>query len=321
MGGIAIIGMNQAHNAAPPSEYGALYHALGGNNGQQSITNRYIIINGAGEAVTYSSQTSANWTPALVGARVRTQGLVWIDYCGFPFYYQVGANGVVKTLGPSGWTQFASRQAAGYQWLSRANFIVPASATQTITSPSFPIARGFPLSESLDGVCYSTGKITIPGGFLGIGGGTWPLTAQGYTAMFALHPAGGGYYFYAASVPAYLAIRTHTILQSVGIPTFSTFIRNVLSGNTSGYQCQPYQIGVQHTHTITPAPSSPVQTIRSPRQTPGGTPSGTSLPPSTSKSSTNHSALVEDLLIGGTVATGLGLVTVAILRGKGPTHR
>lgn len=317
MGGIAIIGLNEAHNAAAPSEYGALYHALGGQNGQQSLTSRYIVINGGGEAVTYSRQTSANWTPAVVGARVRTQGIIWIDYCGFPFYYQVGANGVVKTLGPSGWTQFASDQAAGYQWLAQANFIVPLSAVQTYTR-SFPFARGFPLSESLDGVCYSTGSINIPGGFLGIGGGTAGLTERGYTGMFALHPANGGYYFYASWVPMYLVARTTVIAQAVPISTYSTFIQNILAGNTSGYQCQPYQIGVQHTHTITPAPSSPVTTQRtSSTPTPGRTPIVTPRP--SAHSTTSH--LAEDLLIGGTVATGLGLVTVALLRHHQRTRR
>lgn len=312
MGSIAIIDLGHGvdRNAAPVQTYGDLYHALGGNNGQQNLTNRTIIINGGGEAVGYSRQTNTLWTPETVAGHIKRDGLVWVDYCGFPFYYQGSPGGTAQTLGQSGWRQFASF--LGYGWLANVSFFVNITEgfNPLSSHKAYQIARGFPLNESLDGVCYCpTCTYTIPGGFLGIGGLNGVVTADGYTGMMALHPPGGGYYFYAAWTPEYILLRDNKAAQGIPITTYASFIQQVLTGQTSGLQCNPYQIAVQHTHRISPGPTSPIKIVTE-RTVTHSTPHQTV----SSASSAKTSPLAEELLAGSLLLGGLGLGVIVWIR-------
>ncbi len=312
MGGLAIIGLGKGfdRNPAPVSDYTALYSALGGNHGQQSLTDRFMVINAAGEAVGYSDQMGIQYTPETVAGHIKRGG-IFIDYCGFPFFYQAEANGTIQTLGQTGWHQFAAF--LGYGWLANVSFIPPFSVTVSLSgSPYYKFVRGFPLSQSLVGVCYDNGTFTIPGGLLGIGGSTGHLTANGWTAMIALHPPGGGYYFYAVYTPESEAIRGGlTQVRGVPISLYAAFIQDVIQGRTGGYVCRPYQIAVQSSRRIAPGPTSPV-TTHTVRQTPATAKTATH---ATTSPATTH--LVEDILIGGTAVAGLGLIAAAVARHQG----
>lgn len=311
MGGLAIIGLGKGfdRNPAPVSDYTALYSALGGNHGQQSLTDRFMVINAAGEAVGYSDQMGIQYTPETVAGHIKRGG-VFIDYCGFPFFYQAEANGTIQTLGQTGWHQFAAF--LGYGWLANVSFIPPVGVKNGLGYNFFPFVRGFPLAQSLVGVCYEDGTFVAPGPIPGITNYTGHLTANGWTAMIALHPPGGGYYFYAVYTPAYEVLKSFSnSVRGVPIPTYAAFIQNVIQGRTGGYVCRPYQIAVQSSRRIAPGPTSPV-TTHTVRQTPATAKTATH---ATTSPSTTH--LMEDLLIGGTAVAGLGLIAAAVARHQG----
>lgn len=305
--GTAIVGLGKGwdRNPAPVSDYGALYH------GVQGATSRFVTINGGGEAVGPSAQLGKIFTPVIVAEYVKRGG-VWIDYCGFPFYYAASSAGAVQTMGQSGWKEFADY--LGYGWLRDVQFVPPLSvAIGSNTQDSYQFARGFPLAESLDGVCYSSQTFSVPGGVLGIGGYNGVLAANGWTALFALHIPNGGYYFYGVYVPE-LGVESHFrgggTFKPRGIPTavYTSFIQNVLHGNTGGYQCRPYKIASQPTHTVSPGPTAPVVFH---------TPHTAHIQTAHTAHSTAHSGsetrLVEEIL-GGTLILGgatLGAVLIA----------
>ena len=187
MGG-AIIGLNRPgqQNAAPNATYAALYNLVNGKTGS-----RYFVLNGYGESLGTSPNRA--WTPRGsdgVAEFVRS-GQIFIDYCGWPMYYQVSVDGTQTQLGAGGFGSFV--QGVGYDWLSQTNFSPP-----TFTTNTFPFLRGYSLAASQNGVRYaSDGTFSTQGGLFGIGGGNFPFAADGYSAMMALHHgASDGWYFY-----------------------------------------------------------------------------------------------------------------------------
>lgn len=282
MGSIAVIGLGKGfdRNPAPGADYTTIYTDLGGQNGGQSLTNRFIIINAGGEAVPYSDQLRMQFTPQIAADHVKKGG-IWVDYCGAPMYYTAQASGQVSLNGTSGWNSFT--QNLGYGWLSAASFIVNPNAR--IGSPIFPFVRGFPLAESLDGVCYNaSGTFAGPGPFFTTK--QWPLTANGYTAMFALRHPSGGLYCYATYWPTEndpygLPIGPGgELVPGVDTSTYSGFIRNQIAGNTSGFSCRPYTLNTQYVPPATTSPSSPTKTTGS------GSGSGSSNPTTTTTTTT-----------------------------------
>lgn len=302
--GIAIINLGKGvdRNAALVSDYTSLYSRLKGS------TTRNVVVNGGGEMVGYSDQLHTPFNPQSAAGFVKRGG-VWVDYCGFPFYFQGKSDGTVSTIAQSGWHQFA--EYLGYGWLRDVSFFVNISEgfNPFASQKPYQIARGFPLSQSLDGACYCANcTYTIPGGLFGIGGLNGVVTANGYTGMVALHPKGGGYYFYGAWTPEAILLKDNKASQGIPIDTYSTFIRNVLSGNVSGYQCKPYKLAVRSTHHLTAGPTSPVKysTFRStaPRTSAASSPA-----------STSHSGRVVEEILGGTlVVVGLGVGGVLVAR-------
>lgn len=271
MGGIAIVDLGSGldQNPAPVSTYGDLYHALGGSGGSQSLTSRYIIINGAGEALAYSTQLHAQYSPQVVANHVK-QGGIWIDYCGWPMYYQAAADGQVQHLGSGGWATFA--EAVGFGWLKNVAFMPGPNAG---FGASYPFLRGFRLAESLDGVCYSTGTFTES---LLFGSAQRPLTANGWTAMAALSHPSGGHYFYAVYTPEWVIqsegnVGLNTVPRGVPVDTYASFIQQVVRGNTGNLTCQPYKTNTQYVPPSNPGPTSPTQVTSSPPSSSG---SGTS---------------------------------------------
>ncbi len=307
MGGVAIVGLGKGwdRNPAPVADYGDLWHGL------QGASSRYIVINGGGEAVGPSAQLGKIFTPQIVAEYVKRGG-IWVDYCGFPFYYLASSAGAVQTMGQSGWKEFASY--LGYGWLRDVQFVPSPSVAVGSSGSAYHFARGFPLAESLDGVCYSAQSFTIPGGILGIGGYNGVLAANGWTAVIALHPSGGGYYFYAVYVPEAI-VEAHFYGGGAAIPrgvptaTYAQFIRNVLSGNTGGYACRPYRIASQSTHHVTPGPTSPVKF-----HTPHTAHTAHTAHSAHSTAPSGSSKLAEEILAGTLVAGGVALGTVLIIR-------
>lgn len=282
MGGIAIIDLGNGidQNPAPVSTYGDLYHALGGSGGQQNLSNRYIIINGGGEALGYSTQLHTQYNPDVVANHIK-QGNIWIDYCGWPMYYQAAADGQTQRIGSSGWATFA--EAAGFGWLKNVAFMPGPGAS---FGQSYPFIRGFRLAESLDGVCYSTATFTESTLF---GGAQRPLTANSWTAMAALSHPSGGKYFYAVYTPEYEIqsqgnLGLNTVPRGVPISIYAAFIQQVVRGQTGSLTCQPYKTNTQYVPPSNPGPSSPTTVTSSPSGTSSSS-SGTS--PAGSGSSTS----------------------------------
>ena len=250
----AIIGLRNAlaQNPAPASTYEALFNLLEGRTGHA-----YFVINGYGEAL--GTSPARAWTPRGqdgVAEFVRSGG-IWIDYCGWPMYWQNSVTGTQTQLGPSGFGQFV--QGVGYDWLAGTNFSPPPFSY----SSTFPFLRGYSLAAAQNGVRWvDTGSFSTQGGILGIGGGTFPWSADGYTAMMALHHGSLGWYFYgtygerAASSEA---------PNGVPIDLYAAFILACLAGQAtftgtggSGHiRHEPY---TAPTHTVTgsqPGPSTP----------------------------------------------------------------
>ncbi|MDA8118472.1 MAG: hypothetical protein M0Z85_00140 [Gammaproteobacteria bacterium] len=254
MGGIVIIGLGKGYdkNAAAIDDYGSLYNALGGSSGRQSLTDRYIIVNGAGEDLPYSSQLHKQFDPQIVADFVKGGG-VWIDYCGWPMYYTSGAGGgsYGDATGSGGWSSFCEN--LGYGWLASANFTVPPEITYNPYS-KYPFPRGFPLAESLIGVCYPAGQtFAVNGTFNSY---QQNLTGDGFSSMVVLHPPGGGYYFYATWVPTFEQVISSNV-PGVPIDTYASYIQSVLTGNTSQLTCLAYKTNVQHVSSPTTSQSSP----------------------------------------------------------------
>lgn len=279
MGGIAVIGLGKGYdrNAATVADYTAIYSGLGGHGGGQTATGRYIIINAGGETVPYSDQLHALFTPQVAADHVKKGG-VWVDYCGLPFRFQEQADGSVATLGPAGWSAFAEN--LGYGWLAGAGSKMYYPGEFTFHT-QYPFRTGLPLAESLDGVCYDNETFEEPGGFLGIGGGSFPLAADGYAALFALHPPNGGYYIYAAYLYGAAGILASS-QRGVPIANVVSFIERVVRNDHTGMVCRPYVTNVQHVSSPTTSPSSPTRQSSSPG--PSGSKSSTTT--STSKSTT-----------------------------------
>lgn len=268
--GIAIIGLGKGfdQNPAPLSDYTAIYSGLGGSS---PSTQRFIIINGAGEALPYSTQLHTQFQPSVVAQHVNKGG-IWIEYCGYPMYYQVGADGSVAEPGPAGWAQFVGDLGPGparFGWLSKLSFVTPFSSMVAGNSSRFVFVRGFPLAQSLDGVCYADVPITISGGLLGIFGGIRTSTTEaGMTAMVAIrHPTSGGIYFYGVYTPESTILSSRAgVIQAVdvarGVPvdTYIQFINSVIAGNTAGLICQPYKTNTQKIPANTTGQSSPTST-------------------------------------------------------------
>ena len=281
MGSIAIIGLGKGYdrNPAPLKSYTDLYSLLGGQSGRTSLTSRFVIINAASETLPYSTQLHTNFSPAQVADHINKGG-VWIDYTGWPMYYQADAQGTITTLGQAGWAQFVNDLGpapAHYGWLSKVGFAVPLGTIHGF-STQYPFVRGFPLNESLDGVCYSTTSFSEPGRL-----GTYPASASGFASMIAIHVPNAGYYFYATGTPLRDVILNGDS-QGVPIQTYANFIQQVLSGNMSGLTCQPYKTNYQKPAPTSTGQASPTTISTSPG--PSGSGSGGSLSISTTTTTT-----------------------------------
>lgn len=253
-GAIVLLGKNEDRNPAPVQAYGSLYTALEGQ------ISPFFVVNGGGEAIGPSTQINRDFSLPSRIAQFVVDGNVYIDYCGWPMYYSASGGGAVTTLGPSGFQQFASD--LQYGWLKNVSFAFP---TVFGASTTYPFSRGFPLNV-LDGVCYNNGSGTSPGGLFGIGGGTIPFTADGYTAMMALHPPNGGWYFYgtyATLLGSTLPLSSIAGIEWGGVnpSDYAAFITGVVNDESNGdYLCQSYHLITQQPTTVTPGPSSPFST-------------------------------------------------------------
>lgn len=280
-GAIVLFGKTVDRNPAPVQSYADLYNALDGQ------IRPFFVVNGGGECIGPSSQINRDFTPERIAQFVK-DGNVFVDYCGWPMYYQADTSGNVATVGASGFGKFASY--LGYGWLDKVQFAFPTFFNEYGTT--FPFTRGFPLAASLDGVCYSVGSMATPALFGFLGGGSLPITADGYTAMFALHPPGGGWYFYATYAALLKFGIPFTAVDSmssggVAIADYAAFIQTLVNGGSNAnYVCQPYHLSSLPATTVTPGPSSPfsggggsssptVHTTTSGGGTSGGTSGGT----------------------------------------------
>jgi len=295
MGG-ALIGLGSplAQNAAPASTLESLYNAVNGHTGRA-----YFVLNGYGEAL--GTSPARAWTPRGADgvAEFVRSGNIWIDYCGWPMYYQNSVGGAQTQLGASGFGSFVG--GIGYDWLSSTNFSPP-----PFTTNRFPFLRGYSLAASQNGVRYAdTGSLTTDGGDFTIGGGTFPLAADGYTCLMALHHGSIGWYFYGS-----YGERAASSEAPNGVPValYAAFIQACLTGSTTFQASFPGGSGlgtIRHnvyqapTHPVTvnqPGPSSPYPqggssgsgstsagstgsaTVSTSTTLPSGTTSGTSAP-------------------------------------------
>jgi len=165
---------------APPADtLGALYNQLAAAD----LGGRYFVINGWGEAWGYAASGEI-FTPQALAAWLSEPGHVWIDYCGWPGYYQVQPEGQARlVLGPAGFQTMV--KALGFPWLSQATFAIPLGFVQPFGVLPFP--RGFPLLGNVAGTAVQHG--TFDSG--------QPLTGNGYAFLVALTPPSGSLWVYA----------------------------------------------------------------------------------------------------------------------------
>lgn len=213
-GSIQGLGLAQARNAPPASALGQLYNLLAA----APLGGRRFVINGFGEAWGYSTVSGEQFTPAALAAWVRA-GHIWVDWCGWPGYYAAEmGNGQVLTLGAAGFQTMA--KTLGYAWLGTVTFAVPVGFYSPLGV--YPFSRGFPLQENPAGTAVQHGAFS----------GGQPLTANGYAALMALTPPGGGLYVYG------------TWVGGAGVPAASiaAFVTNVVAGRgaTVGIARTPY---------------------------------------------------------------------------------
>ncbi len=251
MGDIAIVGLGKpyGHESAPISDYTTIFSGLGGGHGGQNLTPGFIIVNGAGEDVGYSTQLRADYNPQTVADHIKSGG-TWVDYCGWPFYYHTKADGTSVKLGAGGWATFVEN--LGFGWLNAVNWNSSGLGQERPFITTYPYVRGFPLTQSLDGVAYSPN-----------------YTVHGYTAMIALVHPSGGHYFWGVYTPE------NEVLDSVGpmalttprgisVSTYVSFIRQVLHGDFSGLSYVKYYLNNQRVGPSTTSPSSPTNVVTSP---------------------------------------------------------
>jgi len=248
------LGAGGAQNPPPVDYLGAIYNALRGTYSRQ------IIINGYGEALGHGQYI--NWAENNAVATFVNNGGVWVDVCGWPMYYQVSPQGTVATLGAGGFQTFAKN--IGFGWLNQVRFTVSLGNLPIFGnfSNTYPFGRGFPLSASLTGLCYNNGTFAnYGGGILGsvaaLGMNNMPITADGYTALMALHKPGAGYYVYAAWTPWWMNASNEPIAMPPSL--IAQFVLDMMAGNTGNYVCTPYQITTQPPSNTQPSPSSPYQ--------------------------------------------------------------
>lgn len=267
MGG-AVIGIGQSgrQNQAADSAYEAIYDALNGQTGSA-----YFVVNGYGEALGPSA--NRDWSPNQgnnSAAEFVRSGGIFVDYCGWPMFWQVSTSGVQSQNGPAGFQQFVT--GINYPWLDQKGFQTPVITTFTAPFYSvtqFPLTRGFNKLGSMDGVYLGSGTMVVPGGVLTIGGGSLPVATTSWTGLMALHFSGIGWYFYG----------TYTRAGFVGGPNavpvglYTAFILACLRGQASFNSAEgsgqithaAYQAPAHSVSTQQPGPSSPY---------PGGSSSG-----------------------------------------------
>ena len=253
MGG-AVIGLNSSlrNNGASAAAMEQLYNLLNGKTGT-----RYFVINGYGEPLGPSA--ARPWTPTGANgvSEFVNSGSIWIDYCGWPMYYQNSTNGVQTTLGAAGFQSFAS--AVGYAWLG-GETLAPGFGN---IAGGYPYRRGYDLSATQHGVYLPQGT---PNGT--------PIAAGGYSSMLALNHGSTGWYFY-ATADGGTAFQSP---QAVPTPLYAAFILACLSGKASfGYQGttitiahEPYLATQHKVVTTQPGPSTPYPTGSSSGSTSSG---------------------------------------------------
>ncbi len=280
MGG-ALIGTNVSgrQNAPPNSTLEALYNALNGHTGSE-----YFVINGYGEAL--GPSTARLWTPRGadgVAEFVRSGG-IWVDYCGWPMYWQNEVGGTQTQLGGSGFDQFV--QGIGFTWLDTKQFQTPLfGSVNNVLSLPYALTRGYQESGAQNGVRRGHGTFTTPGGFAGFGGGTWNLNGDGYCALIALHHATlKGWYFYGVYDTTTM-YGNPSLPNMVPVDVYAAFVLACLRGQasfsaSSGSGTIIHEVYEAPSHTVTanqPGPSSPY---------PQGTSSGSTSSGSASSGST-----------------------------------
>lgn len=322
MGG-AIIGINQngRQNPAPASAYEALYNALNGQTGSA-----YFVVNGYGEAL--GPSPNRDWSPAGqtngVAEFVRS-GSIFVDYCGWPMYYQVSTSGVQSTNGPGGFQAFVS--GINYPWLDTKTFNPPTVQSFQANTAFYQLSRGFNKLGSMDGVYLGGGTMTRAGGILSIGGGTVAIATTDWTALMALHHPGIGWYFYGTYVPPNFGSKY--LPDAVPEDLYAAFILACLRGQStfasgSGQGNIVHATYVAPVHKVTspqPGPSSPYPgssssgsgststssaTVSTTTTAPSGNTSTNTSAISTTPGSVGPSALEIGAVAAGAVLVGLG---------------
>jgi hypothetical protein len=204
-------------------------------------------------------------------------GGIWIDWCGWPGYYQVFVDGSMATYGQSNFRALV--EFLGYDWLRDTTFVPKFAGgvgglqyfLSHLGAAAYPFDRGYPLSGSQAGVYYPIGDFE-PGGFsqagpFGFGPVTAPLTSDGYTCLMCLHREGTGYYVYAVYSPQEWVFGIPSLLTPVTpfvpAPTIADFVLAVVEGRTRANGMRiahaPYEVSTPVAPTSPTGPTSPYQ--------------------------------------------------------------
>lgn len=223
-----------------------------------------VYINAYGQA--WGPSSTQQWDAGTVAQFVMSDPKhVWIDWCGWPGYWQVQTDGTLTQQGASGWASLS--EDLGYKWLAKANFVVPDNYFQNPFGQNFPLARGWDLGPSQNGVYYTSPStlVYVAGGtgfslFQSGDAGWYPGSVGGYALIADVHHGTSmGHYIYAAANPTNFLYPGGTANNYVAATSIAQFVAKMLeiAKESSGERSRS-GIGHGGSYNVnTPPPVSP----------------------------------------------------------------
>ena len=234
---ITVIGINSRQRFSPVPNT-AIEHLTSLLKGADAD----IIINGYGQA--WGPSSTQLWDAGTIAEFVNSDPThVWIDWCGWPGYWQINADGTVVQQGPQGWANLSAD--LGYKWLAKSNFVVPQNFFQNPFAERYPMVRGWDLTPSQNGVYYQ-------------------YAVGGYAQLADLHHGDTmGHYVYAAANETNLFNFSFTgtadmWANSQAVADFVSRVLAISAARRSG--SEPSRVGISHGgsyNVSTPAPVAP----------------------------------------------------------------
>lgn len=227
---VEIVGISSSTKSSPIPGYALNHLAELLKNADANIK-----INAYGQA--WGPSSTQMWEAGTVAAFVLADPKnVWVDWCGWPGYWQVQTDGTLSQQGRDGWATLSAD--LGYKWLAESKFVVPDNFFRNPFGQNYPLSRGWDLGPAQNGVFYtapSTSVTVVEVVESGLFGGTgaessYPGAIGGYAFMADLHHGTSmGHYVYVAADQTNLLFPSGTSQAFVSAPSAAAFILKMLS--------------------------------------------------------------------------------------------